>query len=112
MSPEEIVQKQVEAYNSRDIETFVSCHHPSVELYQLGEDNPFLEGITALAARYKDIFDQSPNLHSEVTQRLALNNVVIDQEIVTGRVGTERTNFIAIYQIRDGLIAKVSFVTD
>lgn len=112
MSPEEIVQKQVESYNNRDINQFASCHHPAVELYTFGQDKPFLQGRAALKSRYKDIFDQSPNLHSEVTERITLNDIVIDKEIITGRVGVERSNFIAIYQIKDGLIAKVNFVSD
>lgn len=112
MSAEEIVQKQVEAYNSRDIDQFASCHHPAVELYKFGESTPFLQGLAALKSRYKDIFDQSPNLHSDVTQRIALNDIVIDKEIITGRVGVDRSNYIAIYQIKDGLIAKVNFITD
>jgi len=109
--PEEIVQKQVEAYNTRDIDLFTSCHHPEVELYNLGEKQPFVMGREALRSRYKDLFDQSPTLHSEVTDRLVLNDTVIDKEIISGRAGVDRTDYIAIYQIKEGLIAKVNFVS-
>ena len=112
MTPEEIVQKQVEAYNTRDIDAFVACHHPEIELYSLGTNEPFVVGIEALRPRYKDIFDRSPKLHSEVVQRMVLSDTVIDKEIITGRAGEDRSNYIAIYQIKDGLIAKVNFVTD
>jgi len=110
MTAEEIVQKQVEAYNSRNIEVFVSCHHPEIELYKLGEHEPFVVGREALQTRYRDIFDQSPMLHSEVTHRMALSDTVIDKEVITGRAGVEQVDYIAIYQIKDGLIVKVNFV--
>ena len=112
MTPEEIVQKQVEAYNTRDLDAFVACHHTEIELYSLGTNEPFVVGIEALRPRYKDIFDRSPKLHSEVVQRMVLSDTVIDKEIITGRAGVDRSNYIAIYQIKDGLIAKVNFVTD
>lgn len=112
MNPLEIVQKQVFAYNSRDIEAFAACHHPDVELFSLGNEEAFVVGNAQLKTRYKPIFDNSPELHTEVVERMQLGNTVIDKEIVTGRNGQASRNFIAIYHIKDGLIFKVYFVTD
>ena len=112
MSPENIVIKQVVAYNSRNIEDFAACHHPEVELYSLGESEPFVRGREQLRNRYKDIFDGSPELHTEIVQRMIMGNTVIDKEIVTGRAGVASQNFIAIYQIAEGLIARVDFLRE
>ena len=112
MSAEDIVQKQVAAYNARNIDDFSAFHHPEVELYSLGEKVPFVIGRQKLWTRYKEIFDQSPNLHTEVVQRMTLGNTVIDKEIITGRNGVDTKNFIAIYEIEEGLIRRAHFVSD
>ncbi len=112
MSPENIVIKQVVAYNSRNIEDFAACHHPEVELYSLGESEPFVKGREQLYKRYNEIFDQSPELHTEIVQRMVMGNTVIDKEIITGRAGVNTQQFIAIYEIKEGLIATAHFVRE
>ena len=99
MNSEDIIQKQVLAYNARSIDDFAACHHPEVELFSLGEKVPFVIGRQKLWTRYKEIFDQSPNLHTEVVQRMTLGNTVIDKEIITGRNGVDTKNFIAIIYV-------------
>jgi len=112
MSPDSIVKKQVVAYNSRNISDFTHCHHPEVELYSLGESEPFVRGREQLRKRYKVLFDRSPELHTEIVQRMIMGNTVIDKEIVTGRAGVASQKFIAIYQIEEGLIARVDFLRE
>ncbi len=111
MTPEEIVQQQVIAYNARDIEAFSRCHHKDVELYRLGELKPFVKGRDALYDRYKSIFEESPNLHTDVVQRMVLGDTVIDKEVIVGRSGVGTSHFIAIYQVEKSMIYRVHFVS-
>ena len=111
MGPEKIIEQQVVAYNARDINAFVACHHPEVELYILGEKLPFAVGRAQIKTRYGEIFEQSPKLHTEIVQRMVMGNTVIDKEIITGRIGIEQQHYIAIYEIRNGLIARVHFLS-
>lgn len=110
MSPEAIVQKQVNAYNTRDIDQFAACHHPEVELFNFAETVPFTVGTTKLYAVYQDIFERSPNLNTEILHRIVLGNRVIDHERITGRKGVDLLEMIAIYEIEDGLIRKAHFM--
>lgn len=110
METEKIIQEQVEAYNRRDITQFVACHHPRVSLYNFGDPEPFVKGRVRVHEVYKEIFDSSPNLHSKVIQRIVMGNKVIDYEEITGRKGIEVLEFIAIYEIEDGLIYKAHFI--
>ncbi len=110
MTPETIIQKQVEAYNSRDLSAFLDCHHPEVQLFNFSEPVPFAVGIPSVRKIYKKVFDTSPNLHTEILHRMALDNKVIDHEIVTGRSGVESLEIIAIYEIDDGRIRKGYFI--
>lgn len=109
MTPLETIEKQVEAYNSRNIDDFVACHDEKVELFSLGEKEPFCVGAAAVRKRYADVFVQSPNLHTHVVNRIACGSTVIDHEIVTGRVGEPRIEMVAIYEVQNGLIKKAYF---
>jgi len=110
MTPEEIVQQQVNAYNSRNIDAFVACHHPDVELFNFSENTPFIVGTTKVHTVYQDIFNNSPNLHTEILHRIVLGNRVIDHERITGRKGVDVLEMVAIYEIADGLIRKAHFM--
>ena len=112
MTPEEIIQKQVEAYNSRDIETFVNCHAPDVELYTFPESAPFASGREDVRNIYTDVFESSPELHTEILNRMVFANTVIDHEIVTGRKGVDKLEIIAVYQVDNGHISSARFVRE
>ena len=107
---EKIVQVQVQAYNTRDIDKFAACHAPEVELFNFGENAPLAVGREKLKTIYKDIFENSPNLNTKILSRMVMGNKVIDHEIVTGRKGIESLEIIAIYEIENGLIAKAHFI--
>jgi hypothetical protein len=110
MAPEEIVQAQVEAYNDRDIDQFVACHDPYVKLFAFAETEPYAVGRQELREIYQDVFENSPDLHAKITNRMVFGNKVIDHEIVTGRKGIDRLEIIAIYEVEEGLIAKAYFI--
>jgi len=84
MLPEEIVQKQLDAYNARDINTFVACHAHNAQLYSFS--------------------------YSKLIHRIVLGNKVIDHEEITGRKGIEILEFIAIYEVDDTSIIKAYFM--
>ena len=109
MSPLETIQNQVIAYNSRDIDAFAACHHENVELYTLGENEAFCIGGVALHKRYAEVFGSSPDLHTEIINRIVCGNTVIDHELVTGRVGEDAIEMFAIYEVEEGKISKAYF---
>ncbi|GGG32541.1 steroid Delta-isomerase [Dokdonia pacifica] len=110
MTPLAIIQKQLDAYNNRDIETFVSCHAPEAQLYSFSETVPFAKGQEQIRAIYSEIFENSPNLHSKLIHRIVIGNKVIDHEEITGRKGTDILEFIAIYEVNDTSIVKAHFI--
>ncbi len=112
MTPEEVVKAQVEAYNNRDIDTFVNLHSPEVKLYTFPESTPFASSQSRVREIYTDVFMSSPELHTEILNRMVFANTVIDHEIVTGRKGVDKLEIIAIYQIENGLISSARFVRE
>lgn len=110
MLPEEIVQKQLDAYNARDINTFVACHAHNAQLYSFSETKAFAQGKEQIRTIYSEIFKSSPQLYSKLIHRIVLGNKVIDHEEITGRKGIEILEFIAIYEVDDTSIIKAYFM--
>jgi hypothetical protein len=106
-NPETIVNDQLEAYNKRDIDEFSKTYAKDVKLYEFPEDITS-NGIEELEKRYQVIFQKVPDLNAEIMNRIVLGNKVIDKEKATINGKTYYT--IAIYEIDDGLISKVTFI--
>ena len=107
-TPEEVAQRQLEAYNAHDLEAFVACYHPEVEVRDIHSGELRLAGMTAFRERYAAVL-QKPGLRAEVLRRIALGQVVIDEERVVGlREGVVEA--VALYQVEGELIRRVWFV--
>lgn len=105
--PEEIVQKQVEAYNSRDIEAFLSFYSEDVKVYTF-PNKLESDGKEAMRKNYASFFKNAKVLNCIIKNRIVRNNKVIDEE----QVKYNDTEFggVAIYEIENNKIVKVTFV--
>lgn len=110
MNSENIVQAQVDAYNARDLSKFLDCHATDIERYNFPDNTPYAIGKENLKNIYQDVFNNSPDLNAEITNRMVMGNIVIDHEKVTGRKGIECLEIVAIYEIKDGLITNARFI--
>jgi len=109
-NPEAIVQVQLEAYNEGDLDKFVACYHPDIKVYRYQNTEPFITGLDQMRNVYKDVFDNSPDLHAKIASRMIFDNKVIDYEQVTGRKDVDLLEAIAIYEVKEGLIFEVRFI--
>jgi hypothetical protein len=109
--PVDIVQRQLDAYNRRDLDEFCATFADDATIYELGAPAPSFAGKAAIRERYRALFRASPALHSVIVSRMTLGRVVIDHEHVTGRDGSpDLYEVIALYEVADGLICRVHFV--
>ena len=104
---ESVVQEQLEAYNNRDIEAFTDTYANGIELYDFPKSLN-LKGKSKLAQRYVSFFEDTPDLHCEIQNRIVIGNKVIDHESVT--VNGRLINAIGINEVENGEIAKVTFI--
>ncbi|MBC3847166.1 nuclear transport factor 2 family protein [Winogradskyella echinorum] len=106
-NPEAIVNKQLLAYNNRDIETFTNTYSKDVKLYSF-PNKLNSEGQEALRKGYTSFFENVPDLNAEIVNRIVLGNKVIDKEkvIINGKIYYA----VAIYEVENGLISKVTFI--
>ncbi|MEH6535737.1 MAG: nuclear transport factor 2 family protein [Psychroserpens sp.] len=104
---EAIIQKNLEAYNARDIDAFMKDYSDDVKLYAY-PNTLQTEGKDAMRKSYSDWFDRVPDLRAFVKKRIVIGNKVIDEEQVTanGKI----FNAVAIYEVENGKIVKVTFI--
>lgn len=107
-SPADLAQRQLNAYNARDIDAFLEPYADDVELYDM-PDKLLGKGKDAMRKMYGNYFAKTPALHCEVPNRIVVNNTVIDQELGTNVVGQKPTAAVAIYKVENGKIKKVYF---
>jgi hypothetical protein len=111
--PTSIVQRQLDAYNQRDLDAFMALFAAEACGYELGSPTPTMNGKAEIRARYQQLFANSPHLHSRVVTRVAIGRTVVDLESITGRNGSpDVVNLMVIYQVADGLIQRFHVARD
>ncbi len=109
-SPEDLVQKQLNAYNARNLEAFLTPYSDSIKIYNFGETT-FQEGKETMRKNYGKMFEQLPDLHCELRSRMVLGNKIIDHERVVFDASRPKIEAIAIYIIKHGKIQEVHFLS-
>jgi hypothetical protein len=90
---EELVQRQVNAYNARDLEAFMACFSKDCQLYEFGTNKLLMNGEKDMRERYGKMFLNIHNLHCTITGRMTIGNKAV-----------------AIYEVADGKIVKCWFI--
>jgi hypothetical protein len=109
-SAELVVQRQLDAYNARDVEALLATYASDAQQFEhpgklLASGHEEIRG--RMAIRFLD-----PNLHATLIQRTVIGDVVIDHEIVTSSVpeGQQNVELIVIYQVMSALIRTAAFI--
>jgi hypothetical protein len=85
------VQKQLDAYNARDIDAFMAWWSDDCEYYEF-PTRLLASGAAQIRERHVARFKE-PNLFGKLIKRSVVDNLVVDQEIVTRsiKLSTERS---------------------
>ncbi|MFT4925703.1 MAG: hypothetical protein ACI8WB_001798 [Phenylobacterium sp.] len=108
MNPEAPVKRQLDAYNARDLTTFVAQFSDNIKVYMPPNATPALEGKTAFAEHYQTKRFNLPNLHAQILNRMVVGNKVIDHERVSGVTETP-SEVAVVYEVENSLIINVWF---
>lgn len=106
-TPEQVIQEQVEAYNSRDIEAFLSFYSEDVKIYSF-PNKLESDGKAAMREGYASFFKNAKVLNCTIKNRIVQKNIVIDDEWV--KYNDTEFGGIAIYEVENGKIVKVTFI--
>jgi hypothetical protein len=77
------VDDQIEAYNERNIDRFLSCYDTKAVIED-GEGNLLMKGHDSIRARYGTLFEENPNLKGRILNRIRVGAYVIDEEEISG----------------------------
>ncbi len=109
ISPFDVVDAQLEAYNAQDLESFCSFYADDAVLYTFNGDVQ-TAGLEAIRVRHADLFAKFPQNKATLKGRYVLGQRVIDHEHVERAPGGETFEVAAIYTISDAKIVRVDFV--
>jgi hypothetical protein len=108
-TPETVIQKQWNAYNSRNINAYVNCFSEDVEVYMFPKQLLY-KGKDKLREHYENFFQITPDLYGEVQNRSVNGNVVKEEVLITRAKKTEPAKATIVYEVEDGLITKMYFL--
>lgn len=110
-TPEQIVQKNLDFYNQRDIDGFCSLLSDDVILFEFNTEQPIALGLAEVRKIYQGLFIKSPELKSNLLNRIAIGNKVIDHERIMGRNGLKKPlELVVIYEVNHQKISKLTIV--
>jgi hypothetical protein len=103
LNAEAVIQRQLAAYNSRDLDRFVAEYSDTIRVFRPPATEPTIVGKAAFAEFYATQRFNRVGLHAEVLSRMVLGNFVIDHERITG-VQEQPFEVAVAYQVLNGLI--------
>lgn len=108
-SPRAVVQRQLDAYNARDLDAWAATYADDAQQFEL-HGALLASGRAAIRERSRPRF-QEPNLHAALLHRTVMGPVVVDHERVTRTFpeGPGSIELLALYEVRDGKIHKATF---
>ena len=106
------MQAQLEAYNQRDLTTFVAQFSDDVCIYRPPATAPVIQGKAAFRDFYQNERFNLPNLRAEIVSRMVVGNKVVDHERISG-IRDEPFEVMVVFEVNNGLIqAMWSFTTN
>ena len=104
--PEAVVQRQLEAYNARDIDALLAAYADDAQTFE-HPAKLLASGSVQLRDRFMARF-QEPNLHAALVERVVMGHIVVDHEKVTRTFpeGPGSLELLMIYDVQKGRIAK------
>lgn len=106
----DVAQRQLDAYNARDIEKFLSFYSDTCTIRDHSTGKVLMKGKEALRERYGEMFETLTELDCKINKRITVANYVIDEEIVTGLRDSGTVHAVAVYEIKNDSIVSVLFV--
>ncbi len=106
MSPSDLVQEQLDAYNARDLHRFLAVYSDDIRLYRGLIESPVISGKAALAEFYRAKRFCIPTLRAELLSRQASGCIVVDHERVSG-LAAQPVEALLVFRISGSSISEV-----
>jgi hypothetical protein len=109
-APEAVVQRQLDAFNARDVDALLAIYAPDAKTFE-HPATLMASGTAELRERFAARFAE-PNLHARLVHRIVMGRFIIDHEIVTRAFpeGPGTLELVATYGVVDGKIQNAWFL--
>ena len=108
MTPQEVVELQLEAYNAKDAEKFALTYAEDVHVLMMPNLLLAVRGREALRKHYSENVFTKTELRAEVVSRSIVGNKVTEHEVVHG-LSEKPMEFVVVYEVVANLIQAVWF---
>lgn len=102
---EAVIQKQVDTWNSKDIDNFVKTFSDDIKVYEF-KNGLYVDGQKQLYDLFSEGFIRNPDLLSKISNRIIIGNTVIDEELLYDK--TEDRKALVIYEVENGKIFRMT----
>ena len=108
LHPAAVVARQLDAYKARDLDAIMATYDDQARQFEYPA-TLVASGAEQIRARMALRF-QEPQLHARLVQRVVMDNIVIDHEVVTRNFpeGVGTLELVAIYEVSEGKIQTAS----
>lgn len=107
ISPDDIVQKHIDAFNQKDRQAYFQCFAQDVKVMDFPNSLRY-QGLDALKKDYNEFFDRYDNLKVEVLTRMTSGNKVVYEELST--VDGQERRQATIFEVANGKITSMTFI--
>lgn len=100
------VQHQIKAFNNRNLDTFLEAFATDIRV-ENGSGEEMINGYKEFRAFYKNLFENSPNLHCNIINRTKVGDWIIDEEKLKGLNANgfpEEAHAVVAYIVSNGQI--------
>ncbi len=110
-TPEEVVQRQVNAFNAHNVEVYLSTYAPEAK-FSREPDQIRETGPAAIRQSLEKEFAASPSLHLQVVKRTVTGNTVVDHVAMIRATNPRKPEeSVLTYEVSGGLIRSLHSVT-
>jgi hypothetical protein len=109
--PVAVIQRQLEAYNAKDVDAWLATYAPDAEQFVLHGER-LAQGHEEMRQRILTRFAE-PDLHARLVARTVMGSVVVDLEEITRNFpeGKGTMEMLCIYEVAQGRIVRASFAS-
>ena len=111
MTPEQIIDTQLSAFNNHDLDAYLDCFSSDIEVrsFPSGELMPDRTGA-AFRTRFEKMFKATPEVHATLVSRVVHGRFIVDSEVIRSTPEAEPRSVTAIYEVGHQQILRMWFV--
>jgi hypothetical protein len=105
----DMIVKAVRAYNAKDLDGYIACFSPDVEVFNASGVLMF-KGADKLKDYLETFFLNNPNAKRKILDRVVSGNKIVEREQLVGLKGAPEQSVTSVYELDNGLIKSFFFI--